>query len=50
LRRSFCEISPIKLRLHRVADADKWDKNCDKNSEKVKEQNALELSQMPKKS
>jgi len=26
LRRSFCEISPVKLRLHRVADADKRDK------------------------
>ena len=36
LRRSFCEVSPVKLRFHRVADADKRDKNCEINCEKVK--------------
>ena len=50
LRRSFCEISPVKLRLHRVADTDKRDKNCKINCEKVKEQTALELSTETKKS
>ncbi|WP_238808855.1 hypothetical protein [Emticicia aquatica] len=26
--RSFCEKKPVKLRLYRVADADKWDNLC----------------------